>query len=70
VPIRNMAMYLGQKYSQASLNDLAQRFGLNHYTSVSSAVGKFRRQLSTDTVLQEMVCTVEGKIEVKKKTRT
>jgi chromosomal replication initiation ATPase DnaA len=65
-----MAMYLGQKYSQASLNDLAQRFGLNHYTSVSSAVGKFRRQLSMDRVMHEMMRTVEGKIEAKMKTQT
>ncbi len=68
VQIRNMAMYLGQRYSQASLSVLAETFGLNHYTSVSSAIGKFRRQLSTDATMGDMVRVVEDRIETKRKT--
>lgn len=66
VQIRNMAMYLGQRYSQASLSLLAETFGLNHYTSVSSAIGKFRRQLSTDATMGDMVRVVEDRIEAKR----
>ena len=59
---RNMAMYLCQKLGQKSLYEIAEIFGLGHYTSVSSEVGRFRKMLERNKKWAAMLERVEQRL--------
>lgn len=52
---RWVAMHLCQELSSVTLQDIAGRFGLKRYGTVSTTVGKLKQELEADAALQKAV---------------
>ncbi len=52
---RWVAMHLCQELSSVTLQDIASRFGLKRYGTVSTTVGKLKQELEVDDALQKTV---------------
>jgi putative transposase len=52
---RWVAMHLCQELSSVTLQDIAKRFGLKRYGTVSTTVGKLKQELETDGGIQKAV---------------
>jgi hypothetical protein len=60
---RNMAMYLCQRYGQRTLKDIAEAFGLGHYSSVSSELARFRAWLEENKTLEARFGRVDKRVQ-------
>jgi hypothetical protein len=52
---RNVAIYLTRRLSRDSLKQIGQRFGLDKYSSVSSAIERMKALISKDRQLRDRV---------------
>ncbi len=59
---RWVAMHLCQELSGVTLQDIATRFGLKHYGTVSTVVGKLRKELLVNSKIQKNVKTLTKRL--------
>jgi putative transposase len=50
---RQVALYLCQRLSEATLQSLAKKFQIEHYSTVSQTMKRFKQELKTDKLLVE-----------------
>jgi REP element-mobilizing transposase RayT len=63
-PARSAALYLSRRAAGKPLAEIAERFGLAHYGSVSGLIGRFAKRLEVDKPLADMVEDVVKTINV------
>jgi putative transposase len=56
---RNVAIYLLRKHTGASLTDISSSFGMNSYSSVSSAIMRIKQVMAGDKKLRQRITAVE-----------
>ena len=56
---RNVIFYLVRLFSGSRLEEINRQFGLSKYSSVSSAIGKMKREISADRRLRVRVKNIE-----------
>lgn len=59
---RSAAVYCCRKLAGLPLNEIAARFGFNHYGSVSGSIARFERQIDEDARLAAIMRKVENMI--------
>jgi putative transposase len=60
---RWVAMYFCQELSALTLQDIADRFGLKHYGTVSTTIGKPRREMQTDPKLGKAIRSLNKRLK-------
>lgn len=60
---RWVAMYLCQELSAVTLNDIARRFGLKRYATVSTTVGKLRQEYQHDPKLLKAIRSLTKRLK-------
>jgi chromosomal replication initiation ATPase DnaA len=61
---RWVAMYLCQELGGATLQEIAEQFGLQRYGTVSTTIGKFKNESQNDAKLQQQVRRLESALAV------
>lgn len=61
---RKMAIYIARKYGDYRLQELADRFGLQHYGGISYAVHAFAQELRKDLELEQRAGSVVEKLGI------
>ncbi len=56
---RNVAMFLIRRLRGEKLEEIGRQFGISKYSSVSSAIGKMKRDISADRKLRVRVKNIE-----------
>jgi chromosomal replication initiation ATPase DnaA len=59
---RDVALWLGQGWARMTLAELATAFGLGHYTSVSTAIARARREAAENAVQAGRVSEIEDRL--------
>ena len=60
---RRVALYLGQRYTGLSNKAIGDLFGGIHYSAVSKASGKLRREMVSDQRLSELVSELDSQFK-------
>jgi chromosomal replication initiation ATPase DnaA len=58
-----VALYLAQRYTGLSNKAIGERFGGVHYSAVSKASGKLRREMICDQRLSKLVSELDSRFK-------